>query len=124
MRIRHDQLGGVTEGEFAVHVAFKGDFAGFDWCENLVGVPAQLGHVLECTGTGKKVPIPLVTPKGWTQDGRLQWGSIFDRVMTPTVFDKTHWVIRRLGLKELKLVLDVPIMTEVGTDLRAKLKKI
>jgi hypothetical protein len=69
MNIRHDQLGGVTEGEFTVHVAFKGDFAGFNWCENLVGVPAKLGHMLECTGTGKKVPIPLDTPKGWTQDG-------------------------------------------------------
>jgi hypothetical protein len=122
MKIRHDQLGGVTEGEFTVHITHKGEFAGFNWCANLKGVPARLRHVLECTGTGKKVPIPTEIPKGWTQDGQLQWEDRFDKVMTPTVFDKTRWVVRRLGLKELKSVLDVPAMMDCGTELRAKLK--
>jgi hypothetical protein len=45
MKIRHDQLGGVTEGEFTVYVAHTGGFAGFDWYERLQGVPARLGHV-------------------------------------------------------------------------------
>jgi hypothetical protein len=123
MKIRHDQLGGVTEGEFTVHVAHTGEFTGFKWCENLQGVPARLGHVLECTGTGKKVPIPKDTPEGWTQDGRLHWARRFDKIMTPTVFDKSSWIVRRLGLKELKSVLDVPAMIDCGTELRGKLKR-
>jgi hypothetical protein len=121
-KIRHDQLGGVTEGEFTVHIAYKGEMADFGWFEKLKKVPAKLSHVLEYTGTGKKVPIPIETPKGWTQDGRLQWDQRFEKIMTPTVFDKTHWVVRRLGFKELKSVLDVSAMMQCGTELRAKLK--
>jgi hypothetical protein len=118
MKIRHDQLGGVTEGEFMVNVAHIKEFTGFDWCERLQQVPARLGHVLECTGTGRKVPIPNETPKGWTQDGRLHWERRFHKIMTPTVFDKTRWVVRRLGLKELKSVRDVPEMMDCGTELQ------
>jgi hypothetical protein len=88
MKIRHDQLGGVTEGEFTVHITYKGELAGFNWCANLKGVPEQLMHVLECTGTGRKVPIPTETPKGWTLDGHFKWEDRFNKVMTPTVFDK------------------------------------
>jgi hypothetical protein len=124
MKIRHDQFGGVTEGEFTVLVAHTGEFTGFDWCENLQGVPARLGQVLECTGTGKKVPIPNERPEGWTQDGRLHWERRYDKIMTPTVFDKTSWVVRQLGLKELKSVMDVPAMMDCGTELRAKLKEM
>jgi hypothetical protein len=124
IRIRHDLLGGVTEGEFTVYVAYKGELAGFDWCANLNGVPEKLMHVLECTGTRRKVPIPTETREGWTVEGRLNWEDRFNKVMMPTVFDKTKWVVRRLGLKELRAVLDVPAMMECGTELREKLKEM
>jgi hypothetical protein len=121
-RVGHAQLGGVTEGEFVIHIAHRGQFDGFDWCKDLPGVPAKLAHVLTCTGSGRKVPIPEGTPDGWTEGGRLLWERRFDKVATPTVFYKDSWVKRRLELKELKGVFDIPAQEVCGTALKEKLK--
>jgi hypothetical protein len=121
-KLRHDQLGGVTEGEFSICIAYKGGFEGFPWCEGLVGAPAVLRHISNCTGSGRKIGIPAGKPRGWTVDERLEWTKRFGRIDTPMVFYKEHWVSRKLELKELRAVLDVPILTECGTDLRRRLK--
>jgi hypothetical protein len=121
-RISHAQLGGVTEGEFQIHIACRGPLEDFDWCTNLPGVPARLEHILTCTGSGRKVPIPDETPEGWTEDGRLRWEHRFKKIVTPTVFYKDCWVKRRLELKELKGVLDILALEECGTELRARMK--
>jgi hypothetical protein len=113
---------GMTEGEFSVSIAYKGEFEGFPWCEGLVGAPAVLRHILNCTGSGRKIGIPAGKPRGWTVDDRLEWTERFGRTDTPTFFYKEHWVSRKLELKELRAVLDVPIVTECGTDLRRRLK--
>jgi hypothetical protein len=121
-KLKHDQLGGVTEGEFSVCIMYRGEFEGFPWCDGLVGAPAVLRHILTCTGSGRKIPIPEGKPRGWTTDERLVFSDRFGRIDTPTVFYKDHWVSRRLELKELRVVLDVPIVAEAGSYLRHKLK--
>jgi hypothetical protein len=83
-----------------------------------------LRHILTCTGSGRKIPIPGGKPTGWTVDERLDWTDRFERIDTPTVFYKDHWVSRRLDLNELRAVLDVPIVTESGSGLRRKLKRM
>jgi hypothetical protein len=114
--------GGVTEGEFTINVASRGPFAEFDWCAKLPGTSAKLQHVLQCTWSGRKIPIPVKAPEGWTADNRLKWECRFDKIATPTVFYKDNWVKRRLELKELKGVLDIPAMEECGTALRERMK--
>jgi hypothetical protein len=121
-RISHAQLGGVTEGGSLIHIAHRGPFDNFDWCKELPRVPARLAHVLSCTGSGRKVPIPAGTPEGWTEDGRLDWAQRFNKIATPTVLYKDSWVKRKLELKELKGVLDIPAIEECGTELRARMK--
>jgi hypothetical protein len=88
-RVSHAQLGGVTEGEFLIHIACRGLLENFDWCNNLPGVLAKLEHVLTCTGLGRKVPIPDGTPEGWTADGRLQWEPRFEKIATQRSSTKT-----------------------------------
>jgi hypothetical protein len=83
-----------------------------------------LRHILTCTGSGCKIPIPDGKPRGWTNDERLKWAGRFGQIDTPTVFYKDHWVARRLELKELRVVLDVPIIAKSGSDLRHKLKRM
>jgi hypothetical protein len=121
-RVSHAQLGGVTEGEFTVYVAYRGPFEGFNLYEELPGVPAKLQNVLQCTGSGRKIPIPDETPEGWTENSRLKWESRFEKIATPTVFYKDSWVKRRLEIKELKGVLDIPVIEECGTALRGRMK--
>jgi hypothetical protein len=121
-KIRYDALGGVTNGEFVVHVAHRGEFSGFNWFDELRGAPAKLNHVLTCTGSGRKVPMTDGGKRGWTPDDRLVWGNRFEKIDTPTVYFKDSWLSRRLELKELKAVLDVPDSNECGTALQQRLK--
>jgi hypothetical protein len=121
-RIRHESLGGVTNGEFLVHIAHRGDFRGFNWFEDLKGVPAKLNHVLTCTGSGRKVAMKDSVKRGWTEDDKLAWENRFEKIDTPTVYFKDAWLSRRLELKELKAVLDVPDGDECGSTLRNRLK--
>jgi hypothetical protein len=121
-RIRHESLGGVTNGEFTVHLAHRGEFDGFDWFQELKGVLAKLNHVLTCTGSGRKVPATEELKRGWTEDDKLVWANRFEKIDTPTVYYKDAWLHRRLELKELKAVLDVPDSSECGARLRVRLK--
>jgi hypothetical protein len=123
-RIRHDALGSVTNGEFMVHLAHRRDFDGFDWFQDFKGVPAKLNHVLTCTGSGQKVPCTEGLKQGWTEDDKLVWKSRLKRIDAPTVYDKDGWLHRRLELKELKAVLDVPDSGECGAKLRLRLKSM
>jgi hypothetical protein len=70
-KIRHDELGGVTDSEFVVHVAHRGEFNGFNWFHKMKGVSAKLNHVLTCTGSGRKVPRTTGIKRGWTDDDKL-----------------------------------------------------
>jgi hypothetical protein len=121
-KIRHDEIGGVTNGEFGIHIAHRGDFDGFDWFGDLKGVPAKLNHVLTYTGSGRKVPATDATKRGWTDNDKLIWGGRFEKIDTPRVYFKDAWLSRRLELKELKTVLDVPDGKECGTALRQRLR--
>jgi hypothetical protein len=121
-RIRHDELGGVTTGEFVVHVAHRGEFNGFNWFREMKGVSAKLNHVLTCAGLGRKVPMTTGIKRGWTDDDKLVWANRFEKIDTPTVYFKDSWLSRRLELKELKAVLDVPDGFESGSALRQRLK--
>jgi hypothetical protein len=112
----------VTNGEFMLHVAHRGDFSGFAWFENMKGVTAKLDHALTCTGLGRKTPMTDKGKRGWTEDDKLDWTSRFEKIDTPTVYFKDAWLYRRLELKELKSVLDVPDGDECGTALRRRLK--
>jgi hypothetical protein len=124
-RVGHAQLGGMTEGEFLIHIAHRGPFEDFEWCKGLPGVPAKLMHVLTCTGSGRKVPVPEGIPDGRTSSERLIWEQRFDKIATPTVFYKDSWVKRRLELKELKgMLLDIPVQEECGSALRARMKEM
>jgi hypothetical protein len=82
------------------------------------GIPV-LRHILNCTGKGRKIAIPVGKPRGWTVDKRLEWNDRFGRIDTPSVFYKDNWVSRRLELKELRAVLDVPIVAESGSEIYA-----
>jgi hypothetical protein len=121
-RIRHDELGGVTNGEFVVHVAHRGEFNGFNWFREMKGVSAKLNHVLTCTGLGRKVPRTTGIKRGSTDNDKLVWANRFEKIDTPTVYSKESWLSRRLELKELKAVLDVPDGDESGSALRQRLK--
>jgi hypothetical protein len=83
-KIRHDALGGVTNGEFVVHVAHRG----FNWFDELKGVPAKLNHGLTCTGPSLKVPMTDGVKCGWTPDNKLVWANRFEKIDTPTVYYK------------------------------------
>jgi hypothetical protein len=121
-KVSHAQLGGVTDGEFLIHIAYRGPFEDFDWCENLPGVPAKLVHVLSCIGSGRKIPIPEGVPDGWAAGERLCWANRFKKIATPTVYYKDSWVKRRLELKELKGMLDIPVLDKCGVELRERMK--
>jgi hypothetical protein len=117
-KICHDALGDVTNGEFLVHVAHMAEFSGFDWFEGFQeGVPEKLRHVLTCTGSGRKVPVQDGIKWGWTEDEKVIWGNKFEKIDTPTVYFKDAWLSRRLELKELKAVLDVPDGDDCGAVL-------
>jgi hypothetical protein len=81
-----------------------------------------LNHVLTCTGSGRKVPVTEGLKGGWTEDDKLVWENRFKKIDTPTVYYRDGWLHRRLELKELKAVLDVPDSGECGASLRVRLK--
>jgi hypothetical protein len=75
----------------------------------MVGVPTNLGHVVDVTiGTGRKVAIPsLDEPTLGTARGLVEWKDRFLPVLVPSVYSKTEWVRRKLVPKELSAVLDI-----------------
>ena len=55
-----------------------------------------------------RIPNDKLAPLGQDADGLLHWERRFYNIESPTVFSKMHWVRRRLSLKELGNVLDLP----------------
>jgi hypothetical protein len=67
---------------------------------------------------GSRCPIPPEggTPLGQDRNGSLHWGRRLHAIEALTVFSKTHWVKRKLTLKELCSVLDLPINKATEPD--------
>jgi hypothetical protein len=124
-RVGHEELGGVTDGQFAVRLAVRKELAPDEWVGEPREVRGKFVHLLNCTASGRRVPVPKGTPKGWANDGLLnKWESRFGKVETPTVFTTENWISQRLELKELKGVLDVPAVLDCGLELRERLREM
>lgn len=109
-QIRHQDVGGVSNGCFDVFLAKS---VGLKKSISRVltqAVRARFKHMLDPTLTGIRCAIPSdkLAPLGQDVLGLLHWDRRFYNIESPTVFLKAHWVRRRLSLKELSNVLDLP----------------
>jgi hypothetical protein len=116
----HQELGGVTNGVFKVYLARGiGTTCAVSFGTN-PSARAILSHVLDAVAPGSRCPIPPVDsiPLGRDRNGLLHWGRRMDSIEAPTVFSKAHWVKRKLTLKELVSVLDLPSYKATETRTR------
>jgi hypothetical protein len=106
----HEDLGGVTNGIFKIHIALNRT-------QNLefrstprAAIPAKFKQILDSTVAGIRCAIPTtrVAPLGQDEQGLLHWEKRLHNIEAPTVYSTNHWVRRRLSSKELCAVLDVP----------------
>jgi hypothetical protein len=106
----HQKLGGVTNGVFKIYIACrKGTSQGLQFPQR-VSAMTRLSHVLDAVPSGSRCPIPSngAPPLGQDHDGMLHWNRRLLSIEAPTVFTKLFWVKRKLTIKELCSVLDLP----------------
>lgn len=108
--LRHDRLGGVTDGVFEATIAIRSDSDVPRCGRTDVMFPNSLRQIWRPTETGRHCLSGRSGEDGRiTVDGLLSWKVRLNaRIEGPTVFSKTHWVSRRLVAKELADVLDLP----------------
>jgi hypothetical protein len=114
----HQHLGGVTNGDFRVYWARRCSTTHEITFPDQAASRASLSHILDVVAAGSRCPIPPEggTPLGQDRNGSLHWGRRLHAIEAPTVFSKTHWVKRKLTLKELCAVLDLPINKATEPD--------
>jgi hypothetical protein len=102
--------GGVTNGDFKVYIALqKGTPHELQFSQR-VAAKTRLSHVLDAVPSGSRCPIPPIraTPLGQDCDGMLHGNRRLHTIEAPTVFTNLFWVKRKLTIKELCSVLDLP----------------
>jgi hypothetical protein len=106
----HQALGGVSNGSFQVFVARRVTSTHEVLFPDQVAARTKLSHILDAVASGSRCPVPddSVPPLGRDRDGLLHWARRMQNIEAPTVFTKAHWVKRKLTLKELCSVLDLP----------------
>ena len=109
--LSHQDLGGVTNGVFRVFWARRCSTTHDVTFPDQAASRSRLNHILDVVAPGSRCPIPPDegTPLGQDRNGLLHWGRRMQAIEAPTVFSKTHWVKRKLTLKELCSVLDLPL---------------
>ncbi|GKY95914.1 hypothetical protein MPSEU_000552000 [Mayamaea pseudoterrestris] len=100
--IRHSELGGVTNGEFVVHLATRSD-APLAKLPQEVGVRMYLASIIDKTANG----VPCSPPTN-AEDVLVDLRQLGDRYVVPSVFSRTGFVRRKLSSKEVNLVWDLP----------------
>ena len=108
--VRHNEVGGVTNGMFRVGVAIRQGSTRWRWKPKERFVPNVLCQVLDPCQSGRKVEPPNEEkgPVVNTAIGLLDWGQRFGFVQAPTVYSKDWWAKRRLTNRELASALDLP----------------
>jgi hypothetical protein len=92
----HQELGGVTNGVFQVHLARNSGVRNEITQVVRRATPAQFKHCLDTTVPGIRCPVPSekVAPLGQDVRGLLHWERRSGNIEAPTVFSKLHWVRR------------------------------
>lgn len=125
LSFRHRELGGVTDGEFAVRVATRQEL-GESWPRDPVGPEAVLSQILNPTVSGKPSSLEVWTEgSSNTALGLLSYGRRHARVLAPTVIPGVTYVERPLTTDELLAALDVPAerVREVAPEVAQRWKE-
>ena len=124
--LSHQDLGGVTNGVFRVFWARRCSTTHDVTFPDQAASRSRLSHILDVVAPGSRCPIPLDegTPLGQDRNGLLHWGRRMQAIEAPTVFSKTHWVKRKLTLKELCSVLDLPLIKGTEHDTKLWIAKL
>jgi hypothetical protein len=106
----HQRLGGVTNGDYKIYIALRNGTPHELQFSQRIAAKTRLSHVLDAVPPGSRCPIPLIgaPPLGQDRDGMLHWNRRLHTIEAPTVFTKLFWVKRKLTIKELCSVLDLP----------------
>lgn len=105
--VRHDRLGGVTNGAFKIWYAVP-ERVETPILRSSIGLKNTLCQVLKPTEEARKwVTIPTEGELN-TGLGLLRWGNLDGLIKAPSVFRKEHWASRLLTRDEKQNVLDFP----------------
>ena len=115
-RLKHDQLGGVTTGEFRSYVAIPPgeELLAMQTSQGLNNTLGQIISPMEKCFTWVNEPDQGAVNTG---KGLLKWTERFAPVVTPSVFKPNAWGLRKLTVHELASALDFPsTRTDAMTD--------
>ena len=115
-RLKHEQLGGVTTGEFRSYVAIPPgeELLAMQTSQGLNNTLGQIISPMEKCFTWVNEPDQGAVNTG---KGLLKWTERFAPVVTPSVFKPNAWGLRKLTVHELASALDFPsTRTDAMTD--------
>ena len=103
----HDEVGGVTNGQFQIEVRsiVRMDVPLLE----LPHVSGLLGDTLDPTVNGSSTSRTPLLVEINTFRGLLDWSKRRDFILAPTIYHKTHGVNRNIAPTEMALVMDLPV---------------